>query len=145
MMRAPGLGGAADKAAQLRRGGGRQDGDAGAAGDEAAFLDALALPRRGRDGFDRDRHQALVRVAEAAAPAGGLAAATIIALVDLDQAVERILRPLAQPVAQLVRHQPGGVVAQRQFARQEQRRRAALVLPDQPAAANHLRSGVRVR
>src|SRR6516225_241636 len=37
-------------------------------------------------------------------PALGLAAATIIALIDLNQAVERVFRPLAQPVAQLVRH-----------------------------------------
>jgi len=76
-----------------------------------ALLDALAPSRRGRDGFDRDRHQALIRIGEAAAPALGLAAATIIALIDLDQAVERVFRPLAQPVAQLVRHQPGRVVA----------------------------------
>src|SRR6516225_8823418 len=54
------LGGAADKAAQICGGGGRQDGDAGAAGDKVALLDALAPPRRGRDGFDRDRHQALI-------------------------------------------------------------------------------------
>ena len=44
---------------------------------------------------------------------------------------ERVFRPLAQPVAQLVRHKPGRVVA-RQFVRQEQSRHAALVLPDQP-------------
>ena len=37
-----GLGRAADKIAQMRRSGGRQDGDAGTAGDEAALLDALA-------------------------------------------------------------------------------------------------------
>ena len=54
-----------------------------------------------RDGFDRDRHQALIRIGEAAAPALGLAAATIIALIDLDQAVERIFRSLAQPVDHL--------------------------------------------
>src|SRR4249919_4016776 len=75
-----GLGRAADKAAQIRCGSRRQDGDAGAAGDEAALLDALALARRGRDCFDRDRHQALIRIGEAAAPALGLAAATIIAI-----------------------------------------------------------------
>ena len=67
-----------------------------------------------------------------AAPARGLAAATIIAFIDLDQAIEQVFRPLAQPVPQLVRHQPGCVVAQRQFAREKQRRDAALVLPDQP-------------
>ena len=86
------LGCAADKAAQIRHSDGRQDGDAGAAGDKVALLDALApgfrsgqaLPRRGRDGFDRDRHQALIRIGEAAAPALGLATATIIALIDLD-------------------------------------------------------------
>src|ERR1700758_2989030 len=44
-----GFGGAADKAAQMRRGGGRQHGDAGAAGDKAALLDPLALARRGRN------------------------------------------------------------------------------------------------
>src|SRR4249920_3470640 len=127
-----GLGRAADKAAQIRCGSRRQDGDAGTASDEAALLDALALARRGRDCFDRDRHQALIRIAEATASALGLAAAAIIALIDLDQAVEWIFRPLAQRVAQLVRHQPGGVVAQSQFAGQEQRRHATLVLPDQP-------------
>src|SRR5882724_3262232 len=127
-----GLGRAADKAAQIRCGSRRQDGDAGTASDEAALLDAVALARRGRDCFDRDRHQALIRIAEATASAFGLAAATIIALIDLDQAVEWIFRPLAQPVSQLVRHQPGGVVAQSQFAGQKQRRHATLVLPDQP-------------
>src|SRR6516162_5452991 len=74
------------------------------------FLMPSPLPRRGRDGFDRDRHQALIRIGETAAPALGLAAAIIIALIDLNQAVERVFRPLAQPVAQLVRHQPGRVV-----------------------------------
>src|SRR6516164_3693274 len=93
------LGCGADKAAQIRRGGGGQDGDAGAAGDKVALLDALAPPRRDRDGFDSNRHQALIRIGEAAAPALRLAAATIIALIDLDQAVERVFRPLAQPVA----------------------------------------------
>src|SRR5271163_1219907 len=90
-----GFGIAADKAAQIRRGSGRQYGDAGAAGDETALLDALALARRGRDCFDRDRHQALVRIAEAAAPAFGFAATTVIALIDLDQTVEWIFPPLA--------------------------------------------------
>ena len=85
-----GLGCAADKAAQIRCGGGRQDGDASAAGDKVALFDALTLSRRSRDGFDRDRHQALIRIGEAAAPALGLTAATIIALIDLDQAVERV-------------------------------------------------------
>src|SRR6202521_5402880 len=96
------------------------------------FLMPLTLAQRGRDCFDRDRHQALIRIGEAAAPALGLAAATIIALIDLDQALEWIFRPLAQHVAQLVRHQPGRVVAQGQFAGQEQRRHAALVLPYKP-------------
>ena len=50
-----GLGRATDKIAQMRRGGGRQDGDAGTAGDEAALLDARALARRGWDRFDGDR------------------------------------------------------------------------------------------
>ena len=67
----------------------------------------MPAPWRGEaDRFDRDRHQALVRIREAAAPARGLAATAIVALVDLDQAVECVFRPLAQPVAQLVRHQP---------------------------------------
>jgi hypothetical protein len=116
----------------MRRGGGRQHGDAGAAGDEAALLDPLALARRGRNRFDGDRHQALVRISETATPASGLAAAAIVALVNLQQAVEWEFRALAQPVAQLVRHQPRRVVAQRQFARQEQRRHAALVLRHHP-------------
>src|SRR5437899_1571313 len=77
MMRAPGLAAPRTKPPQIRRGGSRQDGDAGAAGDKVALLDALALARRGRDGFDRDRHQALIRIGEAAAPALGLAAATV--------------------------------------------------------------------
>ena len=38
-----GFGVAADKVAQFHRAGGRQDGDAGAARNEAALLDALAL------------------------------------------------------------------------------------------------------
>src|SRR5262249_2474752 len=76
-----GLGCAADKAAQIRRGGSRQDGDAGAAGDKRALLDARAPPRRGPGGVGRHRHQALIRIGEAAAPALGLAAATIIALI----------------------------------------------------------------
>src|SRR5438093_444902 len=45
------------------------------------------LVRCGRDGFDGDRHQALVRIRQAAAPARGLAAAAIVALVDLYEAV----------------------------------------------------------
>jgi len=51
-----GLGCAADKAAQIRRDGGRQDGDAGAAGDKVALLDvwhypgANSLSRRGEEG-----------------------------------------------------------------------------------------------
>src|SRR6202011_5998868 len=68
----------------------------------------------------------------ASASAFGLTATTIVALVDLQEAVEWEFRPLAQRVAQLVRHQPGRVVAQGQFARQEQRRHAALVLRYQP-------------
>src|SRR5262249_42105088 len=90
---------AADKAAQIRRGGGRQDGDAGAARDKVALLDAPAPPRRGRDGFDPDPPQAPIGLGEAAAPALGVAAATIIALIDLDQAVEQVFRSLAEPVA----------------------------------------------
>ncbi len=78
-----GLGRAADKIAQMRRGGGRQDGDAGTAGDKAALLDACALARRGWDRFDGDRHQAFVRISKAAAPAFGLTATPIVALVDL--------------------------------------------------------------
>jgi hypothetical protein len=86
-----GLSRAADKITQMRRGGGRQDGDAGTAGDEAALLDALApglrsgqaLARRGWDRFDGDRHQALVRIGTTAAAAFGLTATTIVALVDL--------------------------------------------------------------
>src|SRR5260221_8374682 len=70
-----GLGRAADKAAQIRCGSRRQDGDAGAASDEAALLDALALARRGRDCFDRDCHQALIRIGEGAAPPLGRAPA----------------------------------------------------------------------
>jgi len=41
-----GLSGAADKAAQIRRGGSRQNGDAGAAGDKVALLDTIALARK---------------------------------------------------------------------------------------------------
>src|SRR5258708_21972350 len=73
-----GLGRAADKAAQIRCGSRRQDGDAGAASDEAALLDALALARRGRDCFDRDCHQALIRIGEAPAPAPRPAPALLI-------------------------------------------------------------------
>jgi len=43
----------ADKVAQIRGGGGRQHGDAGAAGDEAALLDAL--PWRSEPGLFRPR------------------------------------------------------------------------------------------
>ena len=93
----------------------------------------MPSPWRGEAGIvSTDRHQALVRIAEAAAPALGFAATTVIALIDLDQTVEWIFPPLAQRVAQLVRHQPCGVVAQRQLARQKQRRHAALVLRHQP-------------
>src|SRR6516164_1068038 len=64
------------------------------------WLFLMPSPRRGEAGtVSRDRHQALIGIGEAAAPALGLAAATIIALIDLDQAVERVFRSLAQPVA----------------------------------------------
>src|SRR4030088_465230 len=53
-------------------------------------------------------------------------------LPGLPRALEWEFRALPQPVAQLVRHQPRRVVAQRQFARQEQRRHAALVLRHHP-------------
>src|SRR6516225_9270137 len=102
------------------------------------WLFLMPSPRRGEAGTVstaiaiRLLFGSVIWIGEAAAPALGLAAATIVALIDLDQAVERVFRSLAQPVAQLVRHQPGRVVAQRQFARQEQSRHAALVLPDQP-------------
>src|SRR5258708_17809790 len=36
----------------------------------------------------------------------GLPRPPLIALVDLQEAIEHVFRPLAQPVAQLVRHQP---------------------------------------
>src|ERR1700738_3809473 len=86
MMRAPGLARAADKIAQMRRGGGRQDGNAGTAGDEAALLDVLALARRGWDCFvGGDRHYAFVRIGKAAAPAFALTATPIVALVDLSR------------------------------------------------------------
>src|ERR1700751_4120025 len=72
------------------------------------WLRLMPSPWRGEAGtVSTDRHQALIRIGEAAAPARGLAAATIIALIDLNQAVERGFRPLAQPVAPLVRPQPG--------------------------------------
>src|SRR6516225_6613525 len=102
------------------------------------WLFLMPSPRRGEAGTVstaiaiRLLFGSVIWIGEAAAPALGLAAATIVALIDLDQAVERVFRSLAQPVAQLVRHQPGRVVAQRQFARQEQSRHAALVLADQP-------------
>ena len=91
------------------------------------WLFLMPSPRRGEAGTVSTAicHQALIGIGEAAAPARGLAAATIIAFIDLDQAIEPVFRPLAQPVAQLVRHQPGCVVAQRQFAREKQRRDAA--------------------
>src|SRR2546429_7796793 len=50
-----GLGCAADKTAQIRRGGSRQDGDAGAAGGKLTLLDAFSLARGGPDGFVRAR------------------------------------------------------------------------------------------
>src|SRR3981081_669939 len=116
MMRAPGL---AAPRTKTPRSAAVADGSTGTRALPAMkrlFLMPSPLAQRGRDCFDRDRHQALIRIGEAAAPALGLAAATIIALIDLDQALAWRFRPPAQHVAQLVRHQPGRVGAHGTFA-----------------------------
>jgi hypothetical protein len=104
-----------EKGAQFSARRGRQHGDAGVAGKEAMLtLDGMPMLSHAvfwrRHLLHGDDDQALVGVLRAAAATGGIAAAADESLVGFQKAVQRAGRVLAQPMAQLVRHGPGGLV-----------------------------------
>jgi hypothetical protein len=83
--------------------------------------------------------EAFVGIGGAAAGAGWVAAAADERLVGLQEAAERPGRVFAQPVAQLVRHGPGGLVGDAEFALKELGRHAALVAGHQIGGQEPLR------
>jgi hypothetical protein len=94
---------------------------------------------RRRHLLDGGDDQALVRVGRAASATGRIAAAANESLIRLQKAAQWSVRILAQPVAQLMRHCPGGLVCHRQFPLQKFGRHAALVAAHQVGGNKPLR------